>query len=198
MNKNKEIFSVGNVYEIQLKTGMIISGLLIAKIECLVEEKTETHYRFAFNGSKYVDLCENEIESVYLPEIKEKIEYLSEFEKKHDTKCFDEENNILDSSTILKEVLSKDIWNDLTSEDREKLISYIEPNVEDIVDVINAYVVSKKESEKLFRSEKKILDSMNKLMKNYCNSEKRNSYSRTMYDFLFKELGIEKFLKDIC
>lgn len=198
MDKNSsEIFKLNGVYAFQLTTGSVVSGILVGKSENLVKNEIEIYYRLALSESKYVDFREDEIVNIYSDEYSERMKYLHELEEKYNIQCFDEDGKLLESSRVLRDILYKGIWDDLSEEEKNKLLDYIAPNTESIIDIINAYMILKKENQTLNDDKIKVLDATREIVDKYSRFQDRAVKYRHVYDLFFKELGMEDFIKKI-
>lgn len=196
-NKNNQLLKLGEVCMLKLTSGAVISGVLIGKAENVIKDKIEVCYRFVISRTQHIDLLEDDIEQViYSPRQLEKLEYFKGFEKKHDVKCFDSDDNLLPASVIMGNSLIRgNVWDKLSETERMEFINQIELEDKDIVDLIKACVMTRKENEKLYNDKEKILNATSELVKNYKNAV---SCTKNIYDVLFKELGLEKFINTIC
>lgn len=78
-----ENLEMGRTYTIQLSSGALISGALAARYEYLTEDSVQKLYRIAFGNSKFVDITEEEIESIELVKShKTVLEYFKKFREK--------------------------------------------------------------------------------------------------------------------
>ena len=113
---------VGRTYVIRLSSGALISGALASRYECLTEEGIQKSYKIAFGNSKFIDIAEEEIETIELVEHRKTVlEYLEKFGKEHMIHCFDDTGNILSNSVILGKIIEKDIWDDLLEQEKREL-----------------------------------------------------------------------------
>lgn len=199
MEQNRsEVLKLNGVYIFQLATGAIVSGVLIGKSENIIKNEIEVYYRLALSESKYIDFREDEIVSIRSDERSEKMKYFHEIQQKYNIQCFDEEDKLLDFSKILRDILYKDIWNDLSEEEKNNLIDYIAPNTESIIDLISAYMVLKEENQTLNDDKLKVLDATKEIMDKYNRFETRALNYSHVYDLFFNELGMNDFIKKIC
>lgn len=202
-NIDFENTEIGQAYIIQLKTGSIISGALISKNEFLKGNKTVRAYTIAFNNSKVIDLEESEIDRMDLVEHynenhKSVLEYLKEFQKRHNVKCFNDKGEVLSSSTILGEVVvGKKLWDDLLEEEKREFIGNLRLSAEDIVEVINATVDYMRENAKLHENKMRVLDASVDFFERYNAGKKAYPHLEKVYEFLYKESGIEDLIKAI-
>ena len=202
-NKNSvELFEdaeIGRTYAIQLSSGAIISGGLAAKYEYLTEEGVQKSYRIAFGNSKYIDLTEDEIESIELIKPhKTVLEYLKEFEDKHDIRCFDNENSVLPNDKILSNLLfgKEQAWDDLHEDKKRELITYLQLNSEEIVTLTNILVDYKNENKKLYDQRKQILDAILDFMNNFDEIKDIPLFSGVA-GYLYKKSGIDTLINTI-
>lgn len=199
-NKNNKILKLGEVCMLKLTSGAVISGVLIGKAENVIKDKIEVCYRFVISRRQHIDLLEDEIEQViYSPRQLEKIEYFKEFEKKHGVKCFDSDDNLLSPSVIMGNSLIRgNVWDTLQDEEKAEFVEQIELESKDIVELINAYMREREENKKLHNDKVRVLDASLELMEKYKKYTNAVSDVRNVYNLLFKELGLEKFINSIC
>ncbi len=191
-----EYAEIGRTYAIQLSSGAIISGGLVAKYEYLTEEGVQKSYRIAFGNSKYIDLTEDEIESIELIKPhKTVLEYLKEFEGKHNVRCFDNENNVLPNDKILSNLLfgKEQAWDDLHEDKKRELITYLQLNSEEIVTLANILVDYKNENNKLYDQRDAVLDFMNK----YDEIKDTIPLFSGVAGYLYKASGIDTLINTI-
>lgn len=194
-----EYAEIGRTYAIQLSSGAIISGGLVAKYEYLTEEGVQKSYRIAFGNSKYIDLTEDEIESIELIKPhKTVLEYLKEFEGKHNVRCFDNENNVLPNDKILSNLLfgKEQAWDNLHEEEKRELITYLQLNSEEIVTLANILVDYKNENNKLYDQRKSSLDAVLDFMNKYDEIKDIPLFSG-MAGYLYKKSGIDTLINTI-
>lgn len=158
MEKNEnsvELFEnleMGRTYTIQLSSGALISGALVAKYEYLTKDSVQKLYRIAFGNSKFIDITEEEIETIELVENhKTVIEYLEKFGKEHVVNCFDDEGELLSNSVILRKIIDKNVWDNLLEQEKRELLKYLRLSKDDEVEIINVCMDYKEETEKLHR-----------------------------------------------
>lgn len=199
-NKNNQLLKLGEICMLKLTSGAVISGVLIGKAENVIKDKIEVCYRFVISRRQHIDLLEDEIEQVmYSSGQLEKIEYFKEFEKKYGVKCFDSDDTLLPASVIMGDVLiGNDVWDKLTETEGIEYISKLELEDKDVVELIKACVMIRKENEKLYKDKEKILNATLELTEKYREYTSTNSYAESIYELIFKELGIGKFIKEIC
>lgn len=196
---NKRELNLGAVYVFQLATGSIITGVLIGTSENLIQDTVQKYYRLALNESKYIDFLEEEVVNIHTVEIPEdKIGYFKDFESKHGVKCFDSDGECLSGSKILRNITCTDAWEMLSDTEKQELMQYLSFDKEEIIDIIEAYMLLKKENKKLHNDKVRVLDEALELMENYKKYTSAVTYGKNIYDLLFKELGLEKFINSIC
>ena len=128
----------------------------------------------------------------------DKIVYFKEFESKHGVKCFDGDGECLSGSKILRNITCTDAWETLSDTEKQELMQYSSFDKEEILDIIEAYMLLKKENKKLHNDKVRILDEALELMENYNKYTSVATHAKNIYDLLFKELGLEKFINSIC
>ncbi len=199
-NKNNQLLKLGEVCMLKLTSGAVISGVLIGKAENVIKDKIEVCYRFVISRRQHIDLLEDEIEQViYSPRQLEKLEYFKEFEKKHGVKCFDSDDNLLPPSVIMGNSLIRgNIWDKLSETERIEYISKLELEDKDIVELVNVYADERKRYKELHDKRMKLLDISLKFMDNFEKLKNMSPDTKSAYNLIYKELGIEKILEEIC
>ena len=114
---------------------------------------------------------------------------LKEFESKYGAKCFDGNGEILSNSAILGNVIiGKNIWDNVLEKEKSIFIEYLELSEDDIVEILNLCVGYKKQD---------VLIALNEFLKK-CNDVKEMFPQFTsVYEWIFRESGIEKLVKAI-
>lgn len=194
-----EYAEIGRTYAIQLSAGAIISGGLAAKYEYLTEEGVQKSYRITFGNSKYIDLTEDEIESIELIKPhKTVLEYLKEFEDKHDVKCFDNEDNVLPNDKILSNLLfgKEQVWDDLHEDTKRELVTYLQLSSDEVVTLINILVDYHNENEKLYDKRQSTLDAVLDFMNNYDEIKDIPLFSG-MAGYLYRKFGIDTLISTV-
>lgn len=191
---------IGQAYSIRLVSGSIIFGVLAVKTEYLSDksEIVKVH-RIAFGNSKFLDLQEDDIEQInsfkdFSESHKGQIEYFKDFEKKYGVICTDCNDKLLSNATILNEVIDKNLWDELLEREKKEFLFQLDVNINDMVEVINAYVDCVREKVKfqeniLEISEEtvELLEKLKKIDKLYPNLDK-------IYDFFYKDLRISNLI----
>lgn len=199
-NKNNQLLKLGEVCMLKLTSGAVISGVLIGKAENVIKDKIEVCYRFVISRRQHIDLLEDEIEQViYSPRQLEKLEYFKEFEKKHGVKCFDSDDNLLPPSVIMGNSLIRgNVWDKLSETERIEFISKLELESKNIVELVNVYADERKRYQELHDKRMKLLDISLKFMDNFEKLKNMSPDTKSAYNLIYKELGIEKILEEIC
>lgn len=199
-NKNNQLLKLGEVCMLKLTSGAVISGVLIGKAENVIKDKIEVCYRFVISRRQHIDLLEDEIEQViYSPRQLEKLEYFKEFEKKHGIRCFDSDDNLLPASVIMGNSLIRgNVWDKLSETERIEFISKLELESKNIVELVNVYADERKRYKELHDKRMKLLDISLKFMDNFEKLKNMSPDTKSAYNLIYKELGIEKILEEIC
>ena len=145
-------------------------------------------------------MLEDEIEQViYSPRQLEKLEYFKEFEKKHGIRCFDSDDNLLPASVIMGNSLIRgNVWDKLSETERIEFISKLELESKNIVELVNVYADERKRYKELHDKRMKLLDISLKFMDNFEKLKNMSPDTKSAYNLIYKELGIEKILEEIC
>lgn len=195
-----EYAEIGRTYAIQLSSGAIISGGLAAKYEYLTEEGVQKVYKITFGNSKHIDIIEDEIESIELIKPhKTVLEYLKEFENKHDVKCFDKEDNVLPNDKILSNLLfgKEQTWDDLHEDEKRDFISYLQLSSDEVVTLINILVDYKDENKKLYDKRQSTLDATLDFVNQFDEIKEVFPSLEELIAFVYKKLGIETLVNSI-
>lgn len=193
-----EDLQIGNVYKVTLISGAVMMGVLFYKGENMIGETIVNQYGISFDKESYVYLCDTQIEKIEEAKVID-TDYFKEFENKHDIKCFNNDGELLSASRILCNVIYRDNnLEKLSKKERKELIKHLYFTNKDIIDVVEAFLVEKKGNKKAHDDKKKILDATLELLDNYGKIMNTSSYIDGAYNVIFKELGMEKFIKQIC
>lgn len=124
--------------------------------------------------------------------------YFESLENEYDVRCFDNDGELLPASRILYNVLSeKKIWDKMKKKERKGLIQHLYFTNEDILDIVEAFLIEKKENKRLHDDKIKVLDACLEVVNNYNEFQNTYPYSKSIYKLVFEELGIEKFINKI-
>ena len=125
-NKNSEVkkeLELKKFYMVSLESGTVISGMLIAKNEHLIDGEPKRSYRFLFGKEKYADLYEDEITSIQLIDPNIRKEFFAGIQAQYDIQCLDDEDNVLPSDRIIGNFLfDKEAWDNLHEEEKKDLV----------------------------------------------------------------------------
>lgn len=195
---NSENLEVGNIYKVTLTSGAIMMGVLFYKGETLIDNTVVNQYGISFDKNSYISLDDTQIAK--MEEVKPiDTDYFKNLENEHDIRCFDNDGKLLPASRILYNVLNeKRIWNEMKKKERKKLIQHLYFTDKDIFDMIKVFLMEKEENEKLHNYKLKVLDATLELVGNYNKIIDKYSYSGIIHDFIFNELGLKKFINQIC
>lgn len=199
MEKNNKEIKLGDVYVFQLATGAVVTGVLIGTSENLIGDKVQRYYRLALNESKYINFVENEIVNIHTVEIPEdKSGYFKDFESKHGVKCFDGDDNLLPASVIMgNSLIGENVWDKLTETERIEFVEQIDLEPENVVELINVYADERKKCGELRSKRIQLLSKHLKLINNREKIKSMFPELRSVYDTLYRELGIEELLQEI-
>lgn len=200
MERNNKLLKLGEIYMLKLTSGTIVSGVLVGRAENVIKDKIEVCYRLVITRTQHIDLSEDEIEQVmYSSGQLEKIEYFKEFEKKYGVKCFDSDDNLLPPSVIMGNSLIRgNVWDKLSETERIEFISKLELESKNIVELVNVYADERKRYQELHDKRMKLLDISMKCMNNFEKLKDMFPDTKSAYNLIYKELGIEKILEEIC
>lgn len=205
MSKNDEIIveyeelEVGKPYVITLTSGAVLSGILSSKREDLSNGSVTREYEILFDNATHVYLHECQIVNMREIKVDDAEECFKELENNYDVRCFDNEGKLLPASRILYNVLSeKKIWNKMKKKERKGLIQHLCFNDKDILEIIEVFLIQEEENEKLCRDKSKVLKATTELLDNYGKIMNTSSYIDGAYNLIFNELGLKKFINQIC
>lgn len=194
-----EKLEVGKPYVVTLTSGAVLSGILSSKREDLSNGSVVREYEIMFDNATHVYLHECQIVNIREIKVDDTEGYFKKFENEYDVRCFDNDGELLPVSRILYNVFSKKrIWGRMKKKERKRLIQHIYFTDEDIFDLIDVFLIQKEENERLHNDKLKVLDATSELVEKYNKIRDKCLYSEGMYDLLFKELGLEKFINKIC
>ena len=200
---NNEEIKVGKVVLVLTTEYSQIAGVLVMVSEYLVENGKQKIYRIRISDNSYIDVDENIIKSIKVMKINHR-ESLEEFQNTYGVECLDDTGSIKNISSIINEVLVKDIWAALPEDEKYELAENLILDELDTVDIINALDKSRKKNNELH---KKVCELSDKKIKS-CNAvidfqKKYDVLSNMMpdykwaFDFVYDYLGIGKLLREI-
>ena len=195
---NSENLEVGNIYKVTLTSGAIMMGVLFYKGEILIDNNVVNQYGISFDKNSYISLDDTQIakmEEVKLIDT----DYFTNLENEYDIRCFDNDGKLLPASRILYNVLSeKRIWDKMKKKERKKLIQHLYFTDKDILDMIKVFLMEKEENERLHQDRSKVSEATMELLDNYGKIMNKCSYADGTYNLIFNELGVKKFINQIC
>lgn len=185
-------------YMTSLESGTVISGMLIAKNEHLIDGEPKRSYRFLFGKEKYADLYEDEITSIQLIDPNIRKEFFAGIQAQYDVQCLDDEDNVLPSDRIIGNFLfDKEAWDNLHEEEKKDLVFMLQLSPDEIVEFLNILLDYKNENKKLHDQKQQILDAAIVFM-NKCDEIKELLPSlKEVIAFIYKASGIEALIDTI-
>lgn len=199
MSKNNEkTVKIGTPYAITLTTGAVVSGILFYKGEDLSNGNLVKQYGLLLDETLKIYLRDCQI--VKMKEIYPiDTAYFESLENEYDVRCFDNDGELLPASRILYNVLSeKKIWDKMKKKERKKLIQHLYFTDKDILDMIKVFLMEKEENERLHQDRSKVSEATMELLDNYGKIMNKCSYADGTYNLIFNELGVKKFINQIC
>lgn len=195
---NEKTVKIGTPYAITLTTGAVVSGILFYKGEDLSNGNLVKQYGLLLDETLKIYLRDCQI--VKMKEIYPiDTAYFESLENEYDVRCFDSDGELLPASRILGNIIYRDNnLEKLSKKERKDLIKHLYFTNKDIIDVVEAFLVEKKDNKKAHDDKLKILDATSELVDNYDRIMNKRPYAKSVYDLIFKELGVEKFIKQIC
>lgn len=193
-----ENLEMGRTYTIQLSSGALISGALAARYEYLTEDSVQKLYRIAFGNSKFVDITEEEIESIELVKShKTVLEYFKKFRENHVVNCLDDKGKLLSNSVILGKIMDKNVWDNLLEEEKKEFLEYLQLSKKDEVEIINVCMDYKEEIEKFRKKRLNALDAVIEFLEKY--NDMKNIYPgfEKMIRVLYKDMNIQEWIDSI-
>ncbi len=197
MDDTKKDIKVGEMIGIATENSRVF-GLLGACCTFLNQEgKEENIYRICV-GERVVDIYEHEItDIIVLSEITDKKSFLEEIEEKHDIKCFDKDGEMLSNSIIMAKIMEKNIWDELTEEEKKEFVENISFSKEDMVEMINVLFDLKYENQKMHDKRVTVLDNALDVADKFKLIKECAPWSVACCDLVYKEFGIEKLINSI-
>lgn len=195
---NYEELEIGKPYAISLTSGAVISGVLFSKREDLQNGNVIKEYGIMFDSATHVYLCDCQIAKMKEISTDNTDEYFKEIENKYHIKCFNDGGNLLSASKIIGDIISGNKFEELSQTEKKELVEHLYFDNEDILDIVEALIIWKKDNKRLHDDKLKVLDACLEVMDNYNEFQNTYPYIKNIYKLIFKELGIEKFIKKIC
>ena len=193
----KKELELKKFYMVTLEAGTVISGVLIAKNEQLIDGEVKSNYRFLFGKGKYADLCEDEITSIQLIDPNARKEFFASLQVQYDVQCLDDEDNVLPSDRIIGNFLfDKEVWDTLHEEEKKDLVFMLQLSPDEIVEFLNILLDYKTESEKLYEKRKSTLDAVLDFVNNFDEIKDIPLFSG-MAGYLYRKFGIETLISTI-
>lgn len=197
--------TVGQMVYIVTTEGSMIAGNVLAIIEYMDKEQVvQKCYRIRLSDDHSIDIPRNLIYYIKIhPDYSFK-DYLEEFEEKHEIACFDENDFVRPVSTIISELLGKDIWDKLEDKEKEKLIESLSIENDTIIDLVDALSADRKENKRLHNEVCKLTDTRTKALKEAVDFTKKYNEISDMipqykwaFEVIFEWLGLGKVLEAI-
>lgn len=193
----KKELELKRFYMVTLEAGTVISGMLIAKNEQLIDGEVKSNYRFLFGKGKYADLCEDEITSIQLIDPNARKEFFASLQVQYEVQCLDDEDNVLPSDRIIGNFLfDKEAWDTLHEEEKKDLVFMLQLSPDEIVEFLNILLDYKNENEKLYEKRKSTLDAVLDFVNNFDEIKDIPLFSG-MAGYLYRKFGIETLISTI-
>lgn len=197
MDDTKKDIKVGKMIGIATENSRVF-GLLGACCTFLNQEGKEEKIYTIYVGERVVDIYEHEItDIIVLSEIPDKRSFLEEIEEKHGIECFDKDGEMLSNSIIMAKIMDKNIWDELTEEEKIEFTGNISFSKEDMVEMINVLFDLKYENQKMHDKRVTALDNAIELMDKFKLIKECAPWIAVCCDLVYKELGIEKLINSI-
>lgn len=185
-------------YMVSLEAGTVISGMLIAKNEHLIDGEPKRSYRFLFGKEKYADLYEDEITSIQLIDPNIRKEFFAGIQAQYDVQCLDDEDNVLPSDRIIGNFLfDKEAWDNLHEEEKKDLVFMLQLSPDEIVEILNVIIDYKNENKKLYDQRKSTLDAVLDFMNNFDEIKDTIPLFSGVAGYLYKKSGIDTLINTI-
>lgn len=193
-----EDLQIGRPYVVTLTSGAVISGILFSKREDLQNGNIIKEYKIMFDSATYVYLCDCQIQKIR--EVKPiDADFFKELENEYDVRCFDNDGKLLPASRILGNIFYTDNnLEKLSKEERKELIKHLYFTNKDILDIVETFLMEKKDNESLHKDKLSMLDATLELVNNYNRIKNKHPYAEGVYNLIFREIGVEKFINQIC
>lgn len=174
-----------------------VSGRLIQQGEYIDKELGKQKcYRVLLSEERCVDITEKEITYIRELPVLSVHDYYKRLEERYGLTCYDE-------NELLKEVLGGK-WDKFSDDDKSDFIKVFSPSDELIMDIVNAYSMSRKENTSLQKKIGELADEKIKACEAVIDFQKKyDSISNFIpeckwaFDFLYKYLGIDELLKAV-
>lgn len=204
IEENEKEFKVGQVLYIVTNTCSVVCGVLMMIADQYAGAgQTQRVYRIRITDNVSIDLPESFIQEMRII-TNENIEFLKAFEEKYGIRCFDVDDNMMDTQTVVNAVLEKGVWDKLNEVEKEKLIDSLQIDHKYTVDLINALTASHKYNDALHNKVMGLIDQRGEALhaviefqKNYDKICKAFPDCKWAYEFVFKYFGMDKLLKTI-
>lgn len=183
-----------------------VSGRLIQQGEYIDEELGKQKcYRILLSEERYIDITEKEITYIRELPVLSVHDYYKRLEERYGITCYNENGEFVGETELLKEVLLSGIWDKFSDDDKSDFIKVFSPSDELIMDIVNAYSMSREENNKLQKKIGELVDEKIKLCEGSIKfleqyevlvSQMPKQY-KWAFDFLYKYFGIDELLKAV-
>ena len=154
MDENKAKINIGDKVVAITKNGGVVIGTLYSIASYMAElDEIKSSYGVMV-GTSCVQLKSDDLkviapyDYVFSTDEEENAKFLRGIESKHDVKCFDEEGVILPVTTIIDNMMDKNIWDKLTEDEKKDFVRIVGFTKEDVVAIINVLFDLKYENSK--------------------------------------------------
>lgn len=196
---------VGNFVSIVTDTYSAVHGLLIAITEYLEPGKgMQKLYRVRIDERQNVDILENSIKRIEILSVENDAAFFKDFQEKYNVQCFDEHGDIQSFTFIINNIMRQGVWDNLTQDEKNNLIKNLCVDNDEIVDLISALSIVRKDNENTHGKVCELLDKQIEI--NNAIVEFKRNYNeistivpnfKWVYDFLYKYMGVEDLIHKV-
>lgn len=154
MDENKAKLNIGDKVIAITKNGGVVIGTLYSITSYMAELDEIKRAYSIIVGTNCVQLKADDLrviapyDYVFSTDEEENVKFLKDIESKHDVNCFDEEGLILPVTTIIDNMMDKNIWDKLTEDEKKNFVRIVGFTKEDVVAIINVLFDLKYENSK--------------------------------------------------
>ena len=190
---------VDMVVSIRLKSGAVVSGVIVAKNNIEIKDRDVVVFRIQRTEGQSVDISADDIKEIRtIADPQEIKEYLTkEIEEKHNIKCFDSEGKLLPNTAIMANMVDDYAWDELTENEKKHFLDAVSLSSEDIIGIINVLLDYKYENQKLHDKRVKALNKGAEAIQVYNDIIEKIPMGKIEYNFLYDQMKIEDLVNSI-
>ena len=156
MEEKKDKLNIGDKVVVITKNGGVVIGTLYSIASYMTElDEIKSTYGVIV-GTSCVQLKSDDLrviapyDYVFSTDEEENVKFLKDIESKHDVKCFDKEGVILPVTTIIDNMMDKNVWDKLREDEKKDFVRIVGFTKEDVVAIINVLFDLKYENSKSY------------------------------------------------